>query len=180
MSPTLSGIILPHHGVAPRLERPLYIAPNATIVGDVQAGAECSFWFGSVTRGDVHSIRLGHSTNVQDLTMLHVSYKKAGLFIGDQVTIGHSCILHGCTVGNRVLVGMGSVIMDNVVIEDDVLIGAGTLITEGTRIPSGSLVVGRPGAAKRPLSNEERAYLVRSADHYKHVARSYTGGPWPY
>ena len=176
----MNGVILPHHGVSPKLDSPLFIAPNATIVGDVEAGAECSFWFGSVTRGDVHRIRIGRGTNVQDLSMLHVSYKKAGLTIGDGVTIGHACVLHGCTVGNRVLIGMGSIIMDNVVIGDDVLIGAGSLITEGTVIPSGTLVIGRPAAVKRPLTDDEKSYVTRSAEHYKHVARSYTGGPWPY
>lgn len=176
----MSGIILPHHGLSPQIDGALYIAPNATIIGDVQAGPECSFWFGSVTRGDVNSIRIGRRTNIQDLSMLHVSYKKAGLTIGDEVTVGHSCVLHACTIGHRVLVGMGSIIMDNAVIEDDVLIAAGTLVPEKARIPSGSLVMGRPAAVKRPLRPEEIAYLKQSATHYTHVARSYTGGPWPY
>ena len=176
----MSGLILPHHGVWPSLEGALYIAPNATITGDVVAGPDCSFWFGSVTRGDVHSIRIGHTTNVQDLSMLHVSYKKAPLTVGNEVTIGHSCILHGCTVGNQVLVGMGSILMDNAVIEDNVLIGAGSLITEGTRVPAGTLVMGRPGKVVRDLTAEELAYLKKSALHYTHVARSYKGGPWPY
>lgn len=176
----MSGLVLPHHGISPKLEGALYIAPNATIVGDVVAGPGCSFWFQSVTRGDVHTIRIGRDTNVQDLSMLHVSYKRAPLVIGDQVTIGHSCTLHGCTLQNRILVGMGSTIMDHAVIEDDVIIGAGSLVTESTRIPSGYLALGRPAKAIRPLTEEERAFLVRSAEHYKKVAASYTGGPWPY
>ncbi len=174
------ALILPHHGIEPRLYGALYLAPNATIVGDVEMGPDCSVWFGSVIRGDVNTIRIGAGTNVQDLSMLHVSYRRAGLVVGDDVTIGHSCVLHACTVGSRVLVGMGTIIMDNAVIEDDVLIGAGSLVTEGTRIPSGWLAMGRPCVAKRPLTDEEKAFLLRSATHYRHVARSYTGGPWPY
>jgi carbonic anhydrase/acetyltransferase-like protein (isoleucine patch superfamily) len=112
--------------------------------------------------------------------MLHVSYKKAPLTIGDDVTIGHSCILHGCTLQNRILVGMGSTIMDNAVIESDVVIGAGTLITENMVVPSGSLVLGRPGKVIRSLSPEEMGYLKKAAEHYIHVAKSYQGGPWPY
>lgn len=176
----LQGLFLPHHGVSPRLEKPLFIAPNATLVGDITAGPECSFWFNSVTRGDVHTIKIGHSTNIQDLSMLHASYKKADLVIGDEVTIGHACVLHGCHVGNRVLLGMGAILMDHVVVEDDCLIAAGSLLTEGTHIPSGSLVMGRPGKVKRALTTEEKAYLIKSAQHYKHLARSYAGGPWPY
>jgi carbonic anhydrase/acetyltransferase-like protein (isoleucine patch superfamily) len=172
--------ILSHHGYQPQLDQVSYIAPNATIIGEVLAGRDCSFWFGCVVRGDVHRIEIGHSTNVQDLSMLHVSYKKAGLTIGDEVTIGHSCILHGCTVGNRVLIGMGSVLMDHVKIGDDCLIGAGTLITENTIIPPRSLVLGRPGKVVRPLNDQEIASLLTSANHYKHVANSYRGGPWPY
>jgi carbonic anhydrase/acetyltransferase-like protein (isoleucine patch superfamily) len=175
-----SGLVLPHHGCHPQIDGALYIAPNASIIGEVTAGPDCSFWFSTVVRGDVNAIRIGRGTNVQDLTMIHVSYNKAATVIGEDVTIGHQCVLHGCTVGNRVLVGMGSLIMDNVVIEDDCLIGAGTLLTEGTRIPRGSLIMGRPGAVKRPLRDEEIAYLARSAEHYRKLARSYHGGPWPY
>ncbi len=172
--------ILSHHGKTPMLIDPLYIAPGAYIIGEVTAGAHCSFWFNSVTRGDVHSIEIGESTNIQDLSMLHVSYKKAPLKIGNHVTIGHQCTLHGCTLGNRILVGMGSVIMDNAVIEDDVIIGANSLITEGMHVPKGTLVLGQPAKVKRELSPDEIAYVLKSAEHYKHVARSYNGGPWPY
>jgi len=177
---TTRGLILPHHGVLPKVDQALYIAPNATIVGDVEAGSGTSFWFGSVVRGDVNSVRIGSGTNVQDLSMLHVSFLRAALTIGDDVTIGHSCVLHGCTLGNRVLVGMGSILMDNVEVGDDVLIGAGSLLTEGMKVPAGHLVMGRPAVVKRPLKPQELAFLKRSAEHYRHVARSYLGGPWPY
>jgi carbonic anhydrase/acetyltransferase-like protein (isoleucine patch superfamily) len=179
LTPT-RGLLLAHHGFYPKVEQALYIAPNATIVGDVEAGPDTSFWFGCVVRGDVNSVRIGARSNVQDLSMLHVSYRRAALTIGEDVTVGHSCVLHACRIGDRVLVGMGSIVMDNAVIGDDCIIGAGTLVTEGTVIPPGSLVIGRPGAVKRPLTPEEKEFLKRSAAHYTHVARSYTGGPWPY
>lgn len=175
-----TGLILPHHGILPKLIAPLFIAPNASIIGEVTAGAHCSFWFSSVTRGDVHRIDIGEGTNIQDLSMLHVSYKKAPLKIGSHVTVGHSVILHGCTVGDRVLIGMGSVIMDNAIVGDDCVIGAGSLVTEGTRIPKGSLAFGRPAKVVRPLTPEEILSVAQSAEHYKKVAASYSGGPFPY
>jgi carbonic anhydrase/acetyltransferase-like protein (isoleucine patch superfamily) len=174
------ALLLPHHNVMPQIEGALYVAPNATLIGDIVAGPECSFWFGAVLRGDVGSIRIGRATNIQDLSMLHMSYRKADLKIGDEVTIGHGVILHACTIGNRVLVGMGSQILDNAVIEDDVLIGAGSIVTERVRIPAGHLALGRPAKVIRPLTPEEIRSLKQSADHYKNVARSYCGGPWPY
>jgi carbonic anhydrase/acetyltransferase-like protein (isoleucine patch superfamily) len=173
-------MILEHHNKTPDTSKALYVAPNATLIGEIAMGAECSFWFQSVVRADVHSIKIGHSTNVQDLSMLHVSYKKAPLIIGDEVTIGHHCVLHGCTVGNRVLIGMGSILMDHVEIGDDCLIGAGSLITQGTIVPAGSMVFGNPAKVQRPLKAEEVLMIKKSAEHYKHVAKSYKGGPWPY
>jgi carbonic anhydrase/acetyltransferase-like protein (isoleucine patch superfamily) len=158
----------------------LFVAPNATIVGEVEAGPGSSFWFNSVTRGDVHGIRIGRDTNVQDFSMLHVSYKRACLEIGDEVTIGHHCVLHGCRVGARVLIGMGSILMDHVEVGEDVLIGAGSLLTEGFKVPPRSLVLGRPAKIVRSLNDKEIAFVARSARHYTHVARSYVGGPWPY
>ena len=173
-------MILEHHKKSPLLDSPAYIAPNATLIGEITAGEGCSFWFNSVVRADVHWIKIGERTNVQDLSMLHVSYKKAPLTIGNDVTIGHACVLHGCTLHDRILVGMGSIIMDNAVIESDVIIGAGSLVTEGTVIPAGSLALGRPAKVIRPLSDEEKAYVKRSSFHYLQVAASYKGGPWPY
>lgn len=177
---TTHGLILPHHGFLPKVDQALYIAPNATIVGDVEAGPNTSFWFNCVVRGDVGSIRIGARTNVQDLTMVHVAHERANLTIGEDVTVGHNCVLHGCSVGNRVLIGMGSILMDHVEIGDDVIIGAGSLLTEGLKVPAGHLVLGRPATVKRPLKKEEIDFLKRSSDHYQHVARSYRSGPWPY
>ena len=173
-------LILAHHQKTPILNSPAYIAPTATLIGEITADEGCSFWFNSVVRADVHWIKIGKRTNVQDHSMLHVSYKKAPLEIGDDVTIGHSCILHGCTLKDRILIGMGSIVMDKAVIESDVIIGAGSLVTEGTVIPAGSLAMGRPAKVVRPLTEEEKTYLKTSAGHYLKVAASYNGGPMPY
>ena len=153
-----------------------FVAENASITGDVTLGAGASVWFGCVLRGDDAPIRIGAETNIQDLTMCHVTSGSFPLTIGADVTIGHHAVVHGCTVGDRVLVGMGAVVLDGAVIEDDVLLGAGSLVTPGARIPSGVLALGSPAKPKRDLTDEERASLASSAAHYVRVARSYRPG----
>ncbi|HSP77778.1 MAG TPA: gamma carbonic anhydrase family protein [Myxococcaceae bacterium] len=154
----------------PRVHPSCFVEDSAQVIGDVELGEDSSVWFNSVLRGDVHAIRIGQRTNIQDLTMIHVTSGRFSTTIGDDVTVGHHVVLHGCTVGNRVLVGMGAVVLDGVEIGDDCIIGAGSLLTPGTRIPPGSLVVGSPGKVKRPLSDEERAFLLESARHYVRTA----------
>ncbi len=154
----------------PRIHPSSFVEDSAQVIGDVELGEDSSVWFNSVLRGDVHTIRIGQRTNIQDLTMIHVTSGRFSTTIGDDVTVGHHVVLHGCTIGNRVLVGMSAVVMDGVEIGDDCIIGAGALLTPGTRIPSGSLVVGFPGKVKRSLSDEERAFLLESAKHYVHTA----------
>lgn len=159
-------MIIPHHGVWPKIHETAFIAPSADIIGEVEIGAHSSVWFQCVVRGDVHSIKIGERTNVQDHTMLHVTRKKSKLVIGDEVTIGHRATLHGCTVGNRVLIGMGAIILDDAEIGDDCIIGAGALVTKGTKVPPKSLVVGSPGKVVRPLKQEELEFLPKSAANY--------------
>ncbi|QRK06395.1 gamma carbonic anhydrase family protein [Archangium violaceum] len=154
----------------PRVHPSCFIEDSAQVIGDVELGEDSSVWFNSVLRGDVNPIRIGQRTNIQDLTMIHVTSNRYATHIGDDVTVGHHVVLHGCTVGNRVLVGMGAIVMDGVEIGDDCIIGAGTLLTPGTKIPPGSLVVGSPGKVKRTLTDEERAFLLESAKHYVHTA----------
>jgi len=166
-------IIIDHHGKSPQIKESNFIAPNATIIGEVEIGENTNIWFNTVIRGDVHWIKIGENSNVQDLSMLHVSNGKAPLSIGNEVTVGHRCTLHGCTIKDRVLVGMDSTIMDLAVIGEDVIIGAGSLVTEKTNIPSGSLALGRPAKVVRPLSKEEIAYIKKSAKHYVRLAESY-------
>ncbi len=165
--------ILAHQGRTPRIDPTARIFEPATVVGDVEIGAESSIWFGCVVRGDVNRIRIGKRTNVQDLSCLHVTRRKHDLVIGDGVTIGHMCMLHGCLIEDFVLVGMGSIVMDGVVLGERCLIGAGSLVTEGTVIPPRHLAHGRPARAVRSLTEEELAYLERSAANYVGDLKTY-------
>jgi carbonic anhydrase/acetyltransferase-like protein (isoleucine patch superfamily) len=157
----------------------VYLHPSCQVIGDVTLGDDCSIWCNTVVRGDVNRIVIGRGSNVQDLTMGHVTHKKADnpegspLIIGDYVTIGHSVILHGCTIGNECLIGMGSIVMDDVVIPDHVMIGAGSLISPGKVLEGGMLYMGRPAKAVRALTKEEIAYLKYSAEHYMRVKNNY-------
>jgi carbonic anhydrase/acetyltransferase-like protein (isoleucine patch superfamily) len=157
-------------GKSPRVHPSCFVEDSAQVVGDVELGEDSSVWFNTVIRGDVNPIRIGKRTNLQDLTMVHVTSQKHSTTVGDDVTVGHHVVLHGCTVGNRVLVGMGAILMDGVEVGDDCIIGAGALLTPGTQVPPGSLVVGSPAKVKRPLNDEERAFLQQSARNYVHYA----------
>lgn len=159
----------------PTLAERVFVHASAQVIGDVQIGNDSSIWCNTVLRGDVNRIVIGHSSNIQDLAMGHVSHKNASkpdgspLIVGNYVTVGHSVILHGCTVGDECLIGMGSIIMDDVVIEKQVMLGAGSLVPPGKVLESGFLYVGRPAMKIRPLSADEIAYLKYSAQHYIRV-----------
>lgn len=165
----------------PTIGSKVFLHASAQIIGDVSIGDESSVWCNTVLRGDVNRIVIGHSSNIQDLTMGHVSHKSAAkplgspLLIGDYVTIGHAVILHGCTIGNDCLIGMGSIIMDDVVMGDQVMLGAGSLVSPGKVLQSGMLYVGRPAVAIRALTQDELAYLRYSAEHYVRVKNNYLG-----
>jgi carbonic anhydrase/acetyltransferase-like protein (isoleucine patch superfamily) len=159
-------LILPHHGCKPDIAPDVFIAPSADIIGEVTIGAQSSVWFQVVIRGDVNWIKIGRRTNIQDHSMLHVTRRKSPLTIGDEVTVGHRVTLHGCTVGNRVLLGMGAIVLDDAVIGDDCIIGAGALVTQKMQVPPGSLVFGSPAKVIRPLKEEELAFLKVSAQNY--------------
>jgi len=166
-------MIKPYRGVLPTIASSAFIEDTAVIVGDVAIHPESSVWFNTVIRGDVHYIRIGHRTNIQDLSLLHVTHDTHPLIIGDDVSVGHHVVLHGCTIHDRVLIGMGSIVMDGATIEEDCIIGAGSLITEGTVIPSHSLALGSPARVKRPLSEKELAWIKESANNYVRYARQY-------
>lgn len=157
----------------------VYVHPSAQVIGDVILGEESSVWCNAVVRGDVNRIRIGRCSNVQDLTMCHVSHKTPAkpegspLIIGDYVTIGHSVILHGCRIGNECLVGMGTIVMDDAVIPDRVMIGAGSLVPPAKVLESGMLYIGRPVQAVRALTVDEIDYLRYSAEHYVRVKNNY-------
>lgn len=160
-------------GVAPTIAPSAFVEETAVVIGDVVVGPDSSIWFHAVIRGDVHYIRIGHRTNIQDLCLLHVSHHTHPLTLGDDITVGHRVVLHGCTIHDRVLVGMGAIIMDGVVIEEDCVIGAGALITEGVHIPPKSLVLGSPAKVKRTLTEDELQWIKQSAVNYVHYAQQY-------
>lgn len=158
---------------APLLDPSAVVFEGATVVGRVILGAESSIWFGAIVRGDVDDVNIGRRTNVQDRAVIHVTTKKFSTVIGDEVTIGHGAILHGCTVHDRVLIGIGAIVLDGAEIGPDCMIGAGALVTPGTRIPSGHLAIGSPARAKRPLEPGETEHLKRSAANYVMLSARY-------
>eukprot|EP00003_Mantamonas_plastica_P012476 TRINITY_DN22388_c0_g1_i1.p1 TRINITY_DN22388_c0_g1~~TRINITY_DN22388_c0_g1_i1.p1 ORF type:complete len:185 (+),score=26.48 TRINITY_DN22388_c0_g1_i1:127-681(+) len=164
---------LSYRGVMPTIDETAFIAPNATIIGDVEIGAETGIWFGCVIRGDVHEIRIGSRTNIQDLTMVHVAKGKFGTYIGDDVTIGHAAIIHACTLEDRSFVGMGATVMDGCVIEQGGMLGANALLAPGKRIPAGELWAGVPARKVRDLTQEEIEFFKVSADRYADLAQEY-------
>ena len=164
-------------GIKPTVPQSCFIEDTAVVIGDVVMGEECSAWFHAVIRGDVNYIRIGNRTNVQDLCMLHVTHDTHPLIIGDDVTIGHNVVLHGCTIQNRGLVGMGAIIMDAAVIGEDSVVGAGALVTEGTIVPPKSLILGSPAKVKRPVTEQELAWIRESAQNYIRYSRQYLSGP---
>ncbi|MBT8401166.1 MAG: gamma carbonic anhydrase family protein [Rhodothermia bacterium] len=162
-------------GVRPEFDATNFIASTASVVGDVRIGAYSSIWFNATVRGDVNWIRIGECSNVQDNAVIHVTNRTAPTSIGDYVTIGHSAVVHGCTVSDRVLVGIGSVILDHAEVGSDTLIGARSLITTGVRIPPRSLVMGSPAKVVRELTAEEVATVRKYAEHYLEYSRIYRG-----
>lgn len=177
------AFIYPYLNKSPQLHPSVFVAPGACIFGDVRAAEGVSFWCQSMARGDVNTITIGRRSNIQDLCALHVTEDWA-LTIGEEVTVGHHVMLHGCTIGSRCLIGMGTVILDQTVIGDECLIAAGSLITPTTVIPAGSLVMGSPGKVKRPLTAEERAQLTFGSKCYVEYGQNYLKTPgfpkfWP-
>ncbi len=169
-------MILPFRGSNPVIAETAFIADSAEVIGDVVIGAESSVWFHCVIRGDVHKIRIGSRTNIQDLSVLHVRNNECPVILGDDITVGHRAILHGCTVKDRVLIGMGAVILDGVTIGEDSIIGAGAVLTPRIEIPPASFVIGMPGVVRRGVTQEESNRIRRSAANYVEYARMYKMG----
>ena len=164
-------------GTSPTVDPSAFVDASAQVIGDVHIGSESSVWMNVVIRGDVNQIRIGARTNIQDLTMVHVMRETHPTTIGNEVTIGHSAVIHGCTIEDRVLVGMQAMLLNGVHVESDSIIAAGTLLTEGTRIPAGSLVMGRPGKVKRPLTEAELAEIRRLSKAYVNYRLDYVREP---
>ncbi len=159
-------MLRPYRAILPRVHPTVFVDDSAQVIGDVEIGEESSVWMNVVVRGDVNWIRIGRRTNLQDGTIVHVMRGTHPTTIGDEVTVGHGVILHGCTVHRRCLVGMGAVLLNGVDVGENCIVAAGTLLTEETKVPAGSLVIGRPGKVKRPLTPEEIASIGDYAERY--------------
>jgi carbonic anhydrase/acetyltransferase-like protein (isoleucine patch superfamily) len=166
-------MIKTYRGKTPILGADVYVAENATLIGDVEIGAGSSIWFGAVLRGDVFHIRVGEATSIQDNSVVHVTDGRYPTLVGNRVTVGHSVTLHGCTVRDRVIVGMGSTVLDEAEIGERCILGAGSVVSPGTKIPPGMLALGAPARVKRPLTEEELVRIEYSADHYVELAKTY-------
>ena len=154
-------------GKRPVFGKDPYLAENATIVGEVIMGDNCSVWFSAVVRGDVNSIKIGNRVNIQDGAVIHCTYQKAATILGDNITVGHNALLHGCTIKDNVLIGMGAIVMDRVIVESNSIIAAGSVVLEGTHIDSGTLYAGVPAKKVKNLNETETAQLTKDlADNY--------------
>lgn len=166
-------MLRPHRGRLPVVHRTAYVDASAQVIGDVEIGADSSIWMNAVVRGDVNSIRIGQRSNVQDGTVVHVMHETHPTRIGDDVTIGHAAVVHGCTISNRVLVGMGATILNGAVIGEDTIVAAGSLVTEGAVIPPRSLVMGSPATVRRALSDADVASIREYAANYVRYKKDY-------
>jgi carbonic anhydrase/acetyltransferase-like protein (isoleucine patch superfamily) len=168
-----------YKGITPTYDNSVYIDESSVLVGDITLGKDSSVWPLVAARGDVNYIRIGERTNIQDGSVLHLTRASKSnpdgypLIIGDDVTVGHKVMLHGCQLGNRILVGMGAIVMDNAIVEDDVIIGGGSLVPPNKRLESGYLYIGSPVKQARPLTEQERAFLKISADNYVQLKDEY-------
>ncbi|MBF0094006.1 MAG: gamma carbonic anhydrase family protein [Alphaproteobacteria bacterium] len=151
----MNGLVLPWKGIDPQIHGQAFVAPNATVIGDTVIGEGASIWFGTVVRGDVHEIRIGARTNIQDNSVVHVTGGKFGTYIGSDITIGHRAILHACTLENHCFIGMGATVMDGAVVESNAMVAAGAMVTPGKRVASGELWGGSPAKFLRRLSDPE-------------------------
>jgi carbonic anhydrase/acetyltransferase-like protein (isoleucine patch superfamily) len=168
--------LLAYRGIRPRLAARVFVAPSASIIGDVEIGAQSSVWFGCVLRGDVNVIRVGARSNIQDGTVVHVAKDTVGTFIGDDVTIGHLALLHACTVEDRAFIGMRATVMDECVVEAEGMLAAGALLTPGKRVGTRQLWAGTPARHVRNLGDEEIAHLARLGPRYVGLAADYLDG----
>ena len=158
-------------GNQPQLAQGVFVADSALVLGQVELGQRSSVWYGSVVRGDVNTITIGQGTNIQDRCVVHVTRKTHPTVIGDQVTVGHGAIIHGCVVGHRCLVGMGSIIIDGAELGEECLLAAGALVTPGKRFPARSMLVGSPARVKGTVSDEDVRWILDSSEHYAELAR---------
>lgn len=169
----MRAVILSYKGVRPTISAEAFVAPTAAVIGDVVIGAGTGVWFNCTIRGDVHEIRIGDNTNIQDGTVVHVTRGKFGCYIGSNITIGHGAIIHACTLEDGCFVGMGATVMDGAVVESGGMVAAGALVTPGKRVRKGELWAGSPAKFLRPLTRAELDFFPESAAHYADLAREY-------
>ncbi len=168
------AIIRKVKGVLPQFGKDCFLADNATVVGDVVMGDKCSIWFNAVVRGDVHQIRIGQNVNIQDGAIIHCTYKKSPVSIGDHVSIAHNAIVHGCTIHDNVLIGMGAILMDDVIVESNSIVAAGAVVSKGSRIESGSVWAGVPAKKIKDMDEELlKGEVNRISDSYNMYASWY-------
>ncbi len=169
----MSPLILPYKNIIPNIDKTAFIAGNTSLIGDVKIGRESSIWFGCTLRGDVYNIEIGERTNIQDGTVIHTTSGLQGTYIGNDITVGHMCLLHACTIESGGFVGMGSVVLDQAVVEGGAMLAAGSLLTPGKRVPKGELWAGRPAKFMRKLTDEDVEHMRWNAAHYVSLSREY-------
>jgi carbonic anhydrase/acetyltransferase-like protein (isoleucine patch superfamily) len=170
--------VRPFGGISPRIHPTALVMEGSTVIGDVEIGEESSVFPAVVVRGDVHHVRIGRRTNLQDGTVVHVTTGVYPAELGDDVTVGHSAVIHGCTIKDRCLIGMGAIVLDGAVVGPEAMVGAGAVVTPGTVVPPGVLVLGSPAKVKRPLTPDELTNLRASAAHYVELAARYRAEGW--
>ena len=174
------ALILPVRGIKPAFGENCYIAENATVVGEVTMGNNCSVWFNAVVRGDVHSITIGDNTNIQDGAVIHCTYKKAKVVIGNNVSIAHNAVVHGCTIEDNVLIGMGAVVMDNAVVKSGSIIAAGAIVLANTIVESGYIYAGMPARKIKAVGEELKGVFDTTAKNYIKYSKWFTEGNMEY
>lgn len=175
MTNSPSGIILPYRERWPQIHPRAFIAQNATIIGETQIGADASIWFGCVVRGDVNDIRIGERTNVQDLTMIHCAEAGQGCYLGKDITVGHSAVLHACTVEDGAFIGIQACVMDDCIVERGAMVAARALVTPGKVIPAGEVWGGQPARKLRDINDKDLAFFKVNLERYQRLAREYMG-----
>ncbi len=168
-------MIVPYKDMEPRIHPSVFVAESAWVIGDVEIGEYSSVWFNAVIRGDENYIRIGRRTNIQDFSMIHITRERYPTILGDEITVGHGAILHGCVVKDRCLIGIGAIVLDGAVIEEECIVGAGSLVPEGMVVPKRSLVLGKPAKIKRSLNDEDIARILNLVNNYVEYARNYRG-----
>ena len=168
------ALILPVRGIRPVLGENCFLADNATVIGEVTMGKNCSVWFNAVVRGDVHSITIGNNTNIQDGAVIHCTYKKAKVVIGNNVSIAHNAVVHGCTIEDNVLIGMGAIVMDNAIVKSGSIVAAGAVVLANTIVESGHIYAGMPAKKVKPLGKELAGIFTTTSENYIKYSKWFT------